>query len=473
MIAEYITIEPFVFKRILTARIEKSVNSHGGGTVVGYIRTEDEAEYTSYPLGNTPVIVNAVGEAGENRILFYGILEDLNITRENSQLLLEVRFTAYTRLMDLLPHRRAFQNGTCTYSDILKYLCSVYDGAGFIMESGFSSVPIQDLVIQYQETDWEFLLRLASHFNAPVISDFLTPGVRFYFGLPGRPSGICINDTEYRLEKSLISYQYKMQNGVTGTSEYDDMTVIWKSQELLEIGDRVQFEDRPYVVHGSVSHLDGHQMIHTYLLSTENGLKMPKKYNDTIIGTSIDGIVTGVQSTVVRVQLGIEDVQPSTRWYPYATVFSSPDGSGWYCMPQTGDEIRLYFPTRSEKHAYAVSSVHKPVTGVQTQDGKTQAPRSNPLNNELKSQDGKVVQLLEDRIVMSNGNGLIIAMIDNEGIVIESTGNLDITAGESVYISGTGLNLIGTEQITMISGGSSVKLSDSNVIISSTDVKVQ
>lgn len=33
-------------------------------------------------------------------------------------------------------------------------------------------------------------------------------------------------------------------------------------------------------------------------------------------------------------------------------------GSGWYCMPEKGDEIRLYIRTVKEKHAYVISSVH-------------------------------------------------------------------------------------------------------------------
>ncbi|KAF6589054.1 phage tail protein, partial [Paenibacillus sp. EKM208P] len=42
---------------------------------------------------------------------------------------------------------------------------------------------------------------------------------------------------------------------------------------------------------------------------------------------------------------------------PYSTVYSSPDGSGWYVMPEAGDQIRLYFPDEREQNAFAASSV--------------------------------------------------------------------------------------------------------------------
>lgn len=477
MKAEFIRIAPFSFKQILIAEIEKGINSHGGGVVCGYIHKEDEEQYSSCPIGSTPVVLYAVDEEGEEQIFFYGILTDLNIQRENAQLFMKIAFTSYTRLLDLLPQKRAFQNAGCTYKEIISHLCSHYTGSAFIMQPAYSGVPIQELIVQYEETNWEFLLRLASHFNSIVVSDFLTPGVKFYFGLPDRQPVENIIDSEYRLEKSLISYQYKIQNGVTGISEYDDMLVVWNSRELLEIGDRRLFEGRPYVVCRSQSRLDGHQLQNTYVLSTENGLKMPKSYNNNIIGASIDGIVTGVQGSVVTLQMGIEDIQPSTRWYPYATVFSSPDGSGWYCMPQAGDEIRLYFPTRSEKHAYAVSSVHRPVApqpqNSKQSSGAAAPPRSNPLNNELRSPDGKVVQLLSDRIILTNGAGLSISMIDNEGIHIVSSGGIDMSASGNLYMNATSLNLAGTSQVSVVSGDASVVLKGSDVTISGTNVKVQ
>lgn len=472
MRAEYIRIDPFSFKQILSVRIEKGINSHGTAVVCGYIDEAEGERYVSCPAGSTPVILKAVGEEGEERIFFYGILEEVNLARENAQLLMTVRFTTYTRLMDLTKKARAFQEPSCTYRELLGRLCAGYKGAAFIMSSEYSDVPLRELVVQYQETDWEFLLRLASHFHMTVLADFLTPGVKFYFGLPKRQNGMQVDAAEYRLEKSLTAHQYRQQHGVAGLSEADAMSVVWESRELLEIGDRVLFGDRSYIVGRSLSRLDGHQMTNTYVLFTENGLKVPKVYNGNIIGASIDGVVTDVQGSVVRVKLGIEDGYPSARWYPYATVFSSPDGSGWYCMPQAGDEIRLYFPTRSEKHAYAASAVHRPVEAGAAGEG-AEAPRSNPHNNELRSQDGKVVQLLEDRIVLDNGNGLQIAMVDREGITVSSSGNLKISAGGEVCISGKELSLAGSRDVIAMAGNSRIHLTESDVVLSGTNVKVQ
>ena len=63
---------------------------------------------------------------------------------------------------------------------------------------------------------------------------------------------------------------------------------------------------------------------------------------------------------MVKINLEIDGNQDegTARWFPYSTVYSSPDGTGWYCMPEVGDAIRLYFPDNEEKNAYAISSVN-------------------------------------------------------------------------------------------------------------------
>jgi len=480
MEAEYIKVAPFQFKQIISASFEKAVNDHGMGYISGYIDLKDEELYTAYPVSKTPVIVSTVSEEGEEKIFYYGVLESLNISHKNSQLLMEIQIVPYTKLMDLSPRMRSFQNEKTTYRDVITMVFSRYEVPGVIMEPGIAETFINEYLVQYQETDWEFIKRLASHFNRVVIPDYMTDGVKFYFGIPQRAVSADISNTEYRLEKSLTTYNYKMENGVTGTSEYDDMAVKIPSRSLYDVGDKVLFEGRPYIVAHSISALDGHQLNHLYTLVTENGLKIPKQYNEKMIGASIDGIVMNVAADEVQVQLGVEDEQVS-RWFAYATVFSSTDGSGWYFMPQKGDEIRLYFPTRREKHAYAVSSVHRPITSSNAPAGtdtvvivEKEAPRSNPLTNEISTPDGKRVRFTETSIIMETPSGMRFTMTDGEGISIVSSGSVSIRASENLNIAGS-KTLFATAGVRLraYANGSSVTLDSESVTISGKNVFVQ
>jgi len=43
-------------------------------------------------------------------------------------------------------------------------------------------------------------------------------------------------------------------------------------------------------------------------------------------------------------------------------MYASEDGSGWYCMPEMGDDVRIELPNTNEGDAFAVSSVSKYVS---------------------------------------------------------------------------------------------------------------
>ena len=48
----------------------------------------------------------------------------------------------------------------------------------------------------------------------------------------------------------------------------------------------------------------------------------------------------------------------SSAFIEHETVYSSPDGTGWYSMPEVGDTVRLYVPDK-EGRCLVTSSVHK------------------------------------------------------------------------------------------------------------------
>ena len=92
--------------------------------------------------------------------------------------------------------------------------------------------------------------------------------------------------------------------------------------------------------------------------------------------------VLSVSRDKVKVHIkadGSQDVG-TAKWFPYSTVYSSPVGTGWYCMPEVNDKVRLYFPNEKEEDAYVISSIH--LEGG-TATGGGEAPRSNPDNKSI------------------------------------------------------------------------------------------
>lgn len=58
----------------------------------------------------------------------------------------------------------------------------------------------------------------------------------------------------------------------------------------------------------------------------------------------------------VQVQFSFDSEFSGNHWFEYSTAYSSSDQSGWYCMPEVGDTVRVFFPSGNEGQAFAASS---------------------------------------------------------------------------------------------------------------------
>lgn len=360
MIAERIRVTPFVLEQVLACDIIKKINDHGRASVKGYIPPDREQEYMDMVSQGLAARIEAVGGNGESRVIFSGIVEEGRVRHMGGTLMMELDLVTHTYLMDLNPAIRAFQGPGLPYRRIFETIAGAYPGGACMMAEGEGTVA-EDLVVQYEETDWEFLKRMASHLQTVMLPDFQAGGMKCYAGLPGWPGTASMDAVSYATCKLVGDYRYKKQNRVEGLEEGDELCYRVQGLEVLELGEQASFQGRVLCVAEAESHLDGHQLRSTYLLKPKAGFRVPKEYNGKAVGASLDGIVAGIEGAEVKVRLNADAAAGEGRWFPFSTVYSSPDGSGWYCMPEEGDEVRLYFPTFKEKHAYVVNAVHLPV----------------------------------------------------------------------------------------------------------------
>ena len=101
------------------------------------------------------------------------------------------------------------------------------------------------------------------------------------------------------------------------------------------LGECVSFNHQPLYISAIDTELEGAELYHPYTLAPKAGLQVPKQYNLEMIGNSLSGKITATQKAVVQVSIDKdENEEAGVRWLPYATVYSTPDGTGWYCMPE-------------------------------------------------------------------------------------------------------------------------------------------
>ena len=445
-------LEPFHISDTLSCHIRKCVNDHMYFEYCGLIKAENEENFIHIGMENTQVELLMIGEDGTEYVLCCGVVKNLQIHREGDLCSLTVHAVSGSYYEDLERHIRVFQDANTTYNEILSYNEISYQDAGHAMVIGEGST-IGDLVVQYHETDWEFARRMASHFNSVVVPAYRTRGIHYYFGFPDGKKNIELSKSTYTIRKDAEDYLTKTKNKVLSLIETDALCLEIESRNVYEIGDSFPFQGQTYYIYEIESNLEGWELVHHYKLRSKAALQTIKQYNERMIGASLEANISGVAKDTVQVNILADGIQSNRKWFLYSTVYSSPDGTGWYCMPEEGDSVRLYLPNEKEKDAYIISAVHLETTGE---------ARSTPDNKSLKSKYEKEILFTPSMLRLTNNKGMTVEILDDEGIRISSDKAITIEAKEEIQIASLeqSTEVVGQDSITLAQGETSLTLKD-------------
>lgn len=421
---ERIIIWPFEAFKVIEYRGFMQVNEHAQAEVKGQIPFENMEEYLKLGKQKTWVQVVAVSQSNEH-ILFYGILNEMQLEVKNGTCIMSLSLCSGTSLMDCNKKIRSFQSADLVYGELLDTCNKGYDHSARIMTVA-KDQKIGQLIMQYQETDWSFIKRLASMNHTVVVADCTTLGEKYFFGLPNRKATITGRLDEYRIQCDMEEYWYKKNHGLI-VSPHDTISYIWESRDIYKLGDWGNIDGRQLYVWKIESVTKGNELYHTYYMKPHTGFQVPTIYNDTLIGVSLLGQVTKVREEKVQIELFDDENKKGTGncWFTYATVYSSSDGTGWYCMPEEGDQVRLYFPSNKDSEAYVASSYHEEDADL----------RSQPECKFWRNKEGKEIRLNPDSILITNNDGTYIELSDDSGIEIVSTGSISIRAKSTLSVT--------------------------------------
>ena len=403
-----IIIEPYQFVSYLEFYAFKAVGQHGLIRVRGII---DESLADKYlMMMRQDVWVRVILQDEEmNRVFFQGIVTQLRINDENSVHILEFEAKSGSYLLDCCEHIRSFQADGITYKQMIDTCLHPY-GDSFCNVEEKCNRAIHEMVLQYKESDWEFIKRLAGKQNTVIYPDNCAAGIHINFGIEKMISEQRMESSEYSIERDDSGYTY-----------------IVTDREPHEIGESVIFLQKRLHISKIVSQMQGNELYHKCYLKDEEEMGHAPEKNKKLQGASLQAVVAAVEGDMVQIKI-IKDENADYsgyRWYTYATVYSTPDGTGWYCMPEVGDRVRVMFPDTDENNAYVTSSVH--MEGSQD--------RTNPAYKSFMNKQRKEVLFTPDAIILRNNKGLILEMKDEEGIRIISNKDIMMQAENSITVN--------------------------------------
>lgn len=461
-----IIISNYDFVKITDLKIERKINEHAKLYVKGIIDSEKGDKYVEGANDKSFIKVSVKDDKNNIKDLFQGITVNISINSSNDIKILEIEALSQTFLMDINKKNRTFQNENSTYRNVIDIVNSSY-GNIQIVDQITETSKIDTFVVQYKETDWEFVKRLASYFNSWIVPECQLGDIKYSIGKTGMLKTYSLEEFNYSIKKGIQEYKIKDGNGV---SDLDDMNLITYevvTNKMLDLCDAVTFKGRNLYVYEAEIEMHDSIFSNKYSLRDENGMKIRRIYNNQIVGISLSGTILDTKNDVVKVNLDIDGKQDlnTARWFPYSTVYSSEDGTGWYCMPEKGDAIRLYFPDNVEKNAYVISSVN-----LESRDTKK---RSDPAVKSIGTKYGKQLIMEPGAVNIIGSSGMMVKMTDDGGIEIISDKKIILDAKDDIEINGKAKVLIkGESGVDLTQNSANLSIKD-DVTMSGGKVKIE
>jgi len=438
---------PFQPQHIEKLQITRTINDHAYVMVSGMLSEEQGAACIGQNMEEEPIVIRQLDEQGQSvRRLFHGIVTRLSVHCIRGVYTFELEAASHSYQMDIQIKKRSYQDIHRTYDDLVTTMIRKYK-FGDAIDTVTNNTKLGTFVLQYEETDWGFLKRLASRFGSVLVPEVTAASPKVFFGMPVGKL--------YKLERN-VSYQvrrtfHELETGKPGKRAGSFVTYVIEILQYYALGDSIALpigSGKDLVVVRAVTQLKDGLLLTRYDLQAEQDIRYARYENDQSTGIALTGSVLQVQQDLVQLQLDIDPKQDPAKacWFPVATRYVAEEHSGWYDMPEVGERVELYLPTSQEHEAYVMDSrQHRHVQG-------------EPDVKVWRHAQGSGVDMSEQEITLSTSGAFSITLHEGNGITVSSPGDVRIQGGHVKLDAGQELSLTAGSALYLTGGASSMVL---------------
>ena len=517
--------------RDMTLKIDSKIGEHTVGKIRYiaslqqiniYDAAIDKDEDIKIIISGRSNISNENGTSND-KIFLNGIIDDIKLSEiKTGSLVVEITCISKSIILDRIPRYRSFQDPSLTYSAIAEEINKNYGANGEkIISVGEDMKEVPRMTIQYNETDWEYLKRLASYTGQPIIPyydkvlvGFLknqavqTPNTTYsQYGKSKKNKRTMYKITGTEVYAVSTPIKLKTRNRAGGEETENDYYVIesriYNEGNTLKceytLGKQTDYFVDPIphekikgaviearTVHiartdesksnhgrseGSSDNLEGKTIgakpLNKYIEKAENqnqneNVKERVKASDIAVMT--------LDLTEGLLKLGengqsFEDEYAGKSYFPYVTPYSQTN-TGFTPAPETNDRVALYFPSENETHALVMGAVNNDGNGRFTNPDKRNFTLGNSQGGANNGKPMYDFTLSSEKFSMRTGN--LINM--------ESSGMINVAGRSNVGVISTtsNVNVIGSKSVNSVVGNSKVTIDPNNVNVngnSSVDIK--
>ena len=383
---------------------------------------------------------------------------------------------------------RVFQDRNLMFSDIIDEINKDYaDKKLEIKYSDIAKKQIGSLIVQFDETDWEFLVRLASQLKTGMF--VIEQGI-ILFGI---------------VEMGEIKKENKYFSDYSLVRDYKNLYYKVQSNKVINLGDTVSISENAIENEGNDKDSSGNRgnfsvlktkiFLKDFILKSEflatdmKSYHIFKKYNEKIKGCRIEANVErvfengGIAKMEVRFAEGLKKIvqersneESNDKAYDdygikrfplsYQTFYSQTN-TGFFCTPEVNDTVEVYFPNEDERFAKVSWAINNKGNGRFSDYTKrnfqvNQSDFNFSLNlNTFEMKTAEKYSVESPNIVENADNFVNKA---NQNMIVASNNYLGIESIGDADFYGSKINIIGKEkEITMESLSSDVRIKGKKV----------
>lgn len=388
---EHLQISGVEYGHILELKISQKLCEHS----VAFLKLETEPDKAKSFLNHITEqeIIHIIAKG---QIIFAGIVTDTSISYYENDAHLNLSLVSTSKAVDCIYESHSYQKVGINLSEVMKKAV----GGNGIVETHFEDKPTEGILIQYQETAWNFVRRLAIANESFIVPDITSDKPKIIVG----PKSTAAD---------LIVYAGTLKEGHCVT----EVTTEMKKGVL--------------VTNYSVEKL-----------STVQGV-IPAYYKaNPAAGKIFSGVVKKLNGDTLQAHITDIDAEyeEGNWWFPYSTIYSSPTKmAGIYSMPKAEETVRLFFPSENSADAFAASDSCAREIGADSQEKIFTSPKDMSVKfyheGLMISCAGKTVfvDLKKDGEILLRSNKQI-SLIAKNGMWLSPSENLKVMSDEEIYV---------------------------------------
>jgi phage baseplate assembly protein gpV len=462
-------ISPYNLSELTELRIISKPNQHTQVSVSGIIPESQKDSCIEKATTRDVIEIHQVEAGKKAQPLFKGVVTNISVKTVRGVYFLTVEALSNTYLLDIKLKNRSFQNQQLSYVDLFKTVLADYSNAT-VIDRVTNGAKLEKWAIQFRESDWAFLKRQASRLGAVLIPDHTSASPRFWIGLPeGQERQI--ENFHFSMGKNLAQYRTGSQNFAPKVSEIDYVSYKVESNQVLSIGDRVNFRGVNLVIAEATASFCRGMVKHEYILTLKDGIHQNYAVNRLLAGVSLPGKVIDRRKDQVRIHLQIDATQniEEACWFTVVTPYTAEGNSGCYWMPELNDIVHLYFRDNYEENAIVLNSLR--------QNGATNAKTAGPDIKYLGTAQGKELQMDARQLKFTAKTGtaavMFIKLDAEDGVEIQSEQLISVTSDADIVWDAKTISIDSAEGVYVVCNQSSIVIDGGGVDFKADRVRVE